>query len=118
MSSHLTATNWKPLHKGSLRGFADIEMPSGLVIREVSVLETNGKCWASPPSKPMLDRDGHVMIDDAGKRRYVPIIDFRDRETRAHWSAAVIAALRAAFPEALDVAPPPPTAPTWGGVVR
>ena len=116
MSNSFTATNWKPLRKGALVGFVSVSMPSGLVIHEISVLETNGRFWASPPSKPMIDRHGVAMIDDNGKRRFAPIIEFADRDTRARWSDAVIAALRTAEPEALAVAPPPPAAPTWEGV--
>ena len=82
MSHSFVATNWKPLRKGSLVGFVSITMPSGITIHEVSILETNGKFWASPPSKPMIDRDGRVMIGDDGKRRYTPIIEFADRDTR------------------------------------
>ena len=101
MSLSFVATNWKPLRKGSLVGFVSITMPSGITIHEVSILETNGRFWASPPSKPMIDRDGRVMIGDDGKRRYAPFLEFSDRDTRSRWSAGVVAALRTAEPEAL-----------------
>lgn len=117
MSAPFVATNWKPLRKGSLIGFASIAMPSGITIHEVSVLETNGKFWASPPAKPMVDRGGCVLTDDSGKRKYSPIIEFADRDTRSRWSAAVIEALRTAEPEALLAQPaavePPRATPTW-----
>lgn len=118
MSNSFTATNWKPLRKGALVGFVSVSMPSGLVIHEISVLETNGRFWASPPSKPMIDRNGVVMIGDDGKRRFASIIEFATREIRSRWSAAVVAAVRATFPEALPAQPaaPPPAAPTWEGV--
>jgi hypothetical protein len=91
-------------------------MPSGITIHEVSILETNGRFWASPPSKPMIDRSGRVMIDDAGKRRYTPVVGFLDRDTRSRWSDAVLEALRIAEPAAL-AAPPaavePPPASAW-----
>ena len=118
MSLSFVATNWKPLRKGSLIGFVSITMPSGITIHEVSILETNGRFWASPPSKPMIDRNGVVMIDDAGKRRYSALIEFADRDTRSRWSDSVVEALRAAFPEALAAQPaavePPRPATTWG----
>ena len=97
----ITISDWRPLRKGALRGFASVSMPSGMQLREVSIMQSNGRAWASPPSKPMLDRDGHVMVDDAGKRRYSAIIEFASKETRDRWSAAVIVALREAHPEAL-----------------
>ena len=119
MSLSFVATTWKPLRKGSLVGFVSITMPSGITIHEVSVLETNGKFWASPPSKPMIDRNGVVMIDDAGKRRYSALIEFVDRDTRSRWSNAVIEALRTAEPEALLAQPAPaepPPAAAWGAL--
>ena len=98
----ITISDWKPLTSGSLRGFVTISMPSGMIVREVSVYATNGKVWAKPPSKPMIDRNGCVMLDDAGKRRYAQIIEFSSAEIRHRWSEAVVAALLAAHPEALD----------------
>ena len=55
--------------------------------------------WASPPSKPMLDREGAALKDAAGKLRYSPIIEFASREIRDRWSSAVIDAMQAAHPE-------------------
>jgi hypothetical protein len=49
----------------------------------------------------MIDRDGRVMFDDAGKRRYSAIIEFTSKEIRDRFSTAVVAALRAAYPGAL-----------------
>ena len=116
MSNTFVATNWKPLRKGSLIGFVSVSMPSGITIHEISVLETNGKFWASPPSKPMIDRHGVVMIDDAGKRRYSALIEFADRDTRSRWSDSVVEALRIAEPAALPAPPSavePPPASAW-----
>jgi DNA-binding cell septation regulator SpoVG len=100
--NQISISNWKPVNRGALRGFATVGFPSGMTLHEVCVFATNGKFWASPPSKPMLDRDGRVMVDDAGKRRYAAIIEFVSKETRDRWSEAVVAALLAAHPEALD----------------
>jgi DNA-binding cell septation regulator SpoVG len=98
----ITISDWKPLRKGALRGFCTATLPSGMVIYEISVLVSNGKPWCSPPSKPMIDRDGRAMLDDAGKRRYSKIIEFTTKDTRDRFSDAVIAALVAAHPEALS----------------
>ena len=65
----------------------------------------------------MIDRDGRAMIDDNGKRRFAPIIEFADRATRTRWSAGAIEALRTAEPEALAPQPaavePPRAATAW-----
>lgn len=95
-------SDWKPVRRGALRGFVTATLPSGMIVHEISVFETNGRAWASPPSKLMIDREGHAMLDDAGKRRYSPLIEFTEKATRDRFSDAIIAALRAAHPGALD----------------
>ena len=93
---------WRPLRRNSLLGFAKIELPSGMVISDVTILSGDRGPWASPPSKPMLDRDGVAMKDQRGKIRYSPLIEFTSKEIRDRWSAAVIVAMRAAHPEAFE----------------
>jgi hypothetical protein len=80
-------------------GFAKVELPSGLVINDCPILTGERGPWASPPSKPLIDRDGKVMRDASGKPRYGQIIEFASRETRDRWSDGVIEALRASRPE-------------------
>lgn len=100
--TQISVTDWKPMTRGTLRGFVTVSMPSGLILREVSIGQSHGRAWAMPPSKPMIDRNGCVMLDDAGKKRYSPLFEFASAEIRHRWSEAVVAALLAAHPEALD----------------
>ncbi len=93
--------DWRPLRKNSLLGFVKVELPSGMVIADVTALDGERGAWASPPSKPMIDRDGAVMRDATGKVRYTPIIEFTSKEIRNRFSESVIAALRQSHPEAL-----------------
>jgi hypothetical protein len=93
---------WKPMERNALRGFATVEFASGLVINDVSVLVTDGKPWASPPSKPMLNRDGQALKDKNGKIRYQPIIEFANKAARDRWSDAVVGVVQRAHPEALS----------------
>ena len=88
--------------QNTLRGFADITMPSGMQMIEVAIHTKNGKAWASPPSKPMLDRDGVALRDARNKVRYSPIIDFATDNLRFQWSSAVVTAVVAFDPSALD----------------
>jgi hypothetical protein len=93
--------DWRSVTNNSLRGFARVELPSGMLIADVVVMiGTNGP-WASPPSKPMIGRDGVALADDKGKVKYQPIIEFRTKDLRDRFSSAVIEALRSAHPEAL-----------------
>jgi hypothetical protein len=93
--------SWKPLIKNSLRGFCSIELPIGLKVHDVPVLVSNGKTWASLPSKPVLDREGqHAEV--SGKKQYASILEWRDRELANRFSDAVLNLVRAQHPEALD----------------
>jgi hypothetical protein len=98
----LRITEWRPLHKNTLRGFCVIELPSGLIVREISVHTKNGKRWASLPSRPMLDADGRQVVNHAGKKQYAALLGWRDRDLADRFSAAVVEAVRAAHPDALD----------------
>lgn len=98
----MTLEGFKPLRKGSLIGFASVKLPIGLVITDIPICTSHGKSWAALPSKLMVDRDGQPMVDSAGKRKYVPILSWSDRETSNKWSEAVIALVNEAHPGALD----------------
>jgi hypothetical protein len=73
-----------------------------MVISDVTVLTAERGPWASPPSKPMINRDGAVLKDQSGKVRYTPVIEFTSKEVRDRFSDAVVEALRLAHPEALS----------------
>ena len=91
---------WKARRSNTLRGFADITLPSGMRMMEVAIHVSNGRAWASPPSKPWLKGEA-VMRGDDGKIRYSPIIEFTTKELRDRWSNAVIDAIRLMDPSVL-----------------
>lgn len=94
---------WVERRTNTLRGFADVQMPSGMQILEVGIHASHGKAWASPPSKPQVGRDGVVLKDqETGKTKYAPIILFASKEQRDRWSSYVINAMMEAYPQALD----------------
>jgi len=94
---------WRPFRRNSLRGFATIELPIGLVIADIVICTSHGRTWASLPSKPMIDSGtGAAIRDDAGKLKYAPILSWRDRDLGDRWSNAVVELVRAAHPGALD----------------
>ena len=74
--------SWRPLQKGSLRGFCNIELPSGLVLRDISVHISHGKAWAGLPAKPVIDSGGRHHIVD-GKKQYAPIAEWKSKALRA-----------------------------------
>jgi hypothetical protein len=92
---------WRALRKNSLRGFATVELPPGLVIGDVAVGASHGRAWALLPSKPMLDAAGLALRDEEGKVRYSPMLRWRDENLRSRWSDAVVSLVRAEHPGAL-----------------
>lgn len=84
--------NFKSLERGSLLGFADLQMDSGLVLLGCTYHCSNGKKWCSPPARPQLDANKKVIVD-GGKVVYSPIIEFADKSIRFKWSAQAVAAI-------------------------
>jgi hypothetical protein len=97
--STFVVSNFKPISAGSLRGFVDVTLPSGMVLHRCSVFAKGDRVWVGPPSKQVIARDGSVQKTADGKTRYEPTVSFVDRATQERWSAAVISAMRDAHPE-------------------
>lgn len=99
--------DFKRVTKNTLRGFVRAQFPSGVIMAEISVgIDADGKGWASPPSRPMLDRDGIAMRDPAtGKIRWQPLVVFASARIRHEWSRQIIQALLNQFPDALESLP-------------
>lgn len=96
----LALVGFKPMARNTLRGFADVRVGKALIIREVAIHVSHGRAWASLPSKPVL-KDGRATTDERGKIRYVPMMEWADKETRDAFSDAVVAAVRERSPEAV-----------------
>jgi hypothetical protein len=93
----LQLLEWRPLIKGALCGFASIELPIGLTIPDCPVFVSGEREWVNLPARPQLDRDNQARLDPStGKVLYAALLEWRDRELRDRFSAAVIAALREA----------------------
>jgi hypothetical protein len=92
---------WRPLVKGSLRGFATVELPNGLQIFDVAVFANANGAWANLPSKPLLD-DGRHKLGADGKPAYAAVLDWNDRALAKRFSQAVVELVRLRHPEALD----------------
>jgi hypothetical protein len=90
---------FQSIRAGALVGFADVHLPSGMVLHRCSIFARDDKAWASPPSKQVVGRDGCVQRTGDGKARYEPTVSFKDRWRQQTWSDAVIEALRAEHPE-------------------
>ena len=97
--SGIRIIDWRQVPRNSLIGFCKVALPSGMTIADIAIHRSEQGLWASPPSKPMVGRDGVAMKDDNGKVKYSPLIEFTDKQTRDRFSTAVVAALIAEYPE-------------------
>lgn len=90
---------WRPLVKNTLRGFAIVELPNGLTIKDVSVHQKDNKRWAGLPAKPVIGQDGTVVQKD-GKAQYASIMEWNSRDLSDRFSAAVVELVLASHPDA------------------
>jgi hypothetical protein len=86
---------WLPFERGTLLGFAKIRISElRLIVKGVTLHQKNGSRLAQLPSKPMV-QDGQLIQGSDGRVRYVPVLEFTDRETASAFSCACWAALEA-----------------------
>jgi hypothetical protein len=89
----VTASNFKPLPRNTLKGFVDIHIVEiGLTLRECTWHEMNGRQWISPAGKPQLDKAGQPRLSDKGKPLYTEIAHFAEKKFRNDFSEKAVAA--------------------------
>jgi hypothetical protein len=100
-------TEFRPRLQNTLRGFADVVLDCGagvaLEVHDLTVHQLGGRTWISWPARPLVDRDGTPLRDEAtGKVRYSPpLVRPADRGVALRIEAAVLEAVRRAHPDAL-----------------
>jgi hypothetical protein len=104
--SRLRLLEFRAVRRNSLRGFAEVKLPSGLIINDIVIGEANGRQWALLPSKPMVDRDGNLLREPSGKIRYSPVVEWGSAALRDEFSRRVVALVCAQYPVAFDGGPP------------
>jgi hypothetical protein len=87
-------TNPRRINKNSLIGAFDLEMPSGLKINGVMVLESHGRRWIGFPSKEWQKSDG--------SKGYAPLIEFGSPVVRERFQTVVLPLAE----QALGLGPP------------
>jgi hypothetical protein len=80
-----TVVNWKPYEKGALRGYLDISIADGVVVKGFKVFEKNGERWVSAPADQYKKRDGSMG--------YAPVVEFNDKNIEREFGRAVLADL-------------------------
>jgi hypothetical protein len=81
--------NFRALERNTLRGFFDVELPSGMVLCGCTLHEREGKRWVGLPAKP--------YTKDDGSQSWVKIVDFVDRARAKQFQESVLPAAVAAF---------------------
>jgi len=79
--NEFSITNPKPIRKGALLGFFDVEMPSGMIIRGTMLFEKEGRRWVGLPSKEYT-KDG--------VKAYSPIIEFGSKDRAEKFQQLVL----------------------------
>jgi DNA-binding cell septation regulator SpoVG len=92
--ARLRLLSFKSVVKGALRGFASVELPSGLRITDCPVMVGSNGAWATLPGKPILDAEGR-QVETNGKKQFVAFAQWRDRDLQRRFSDAVIALVKA-----------------------
>ena len=101
-SKRMRLLAWWPMPRKTLRGFCVVELPAGLIIRDIGIHEKGGRWWASLPVRPVLNGDGRHVANHAGHKQYAALLGWRDRNLADRFSAAVVEVVRLAHPSALD----------------
>lgn len=90
----ITASDWHPMARATLRGFVTLKLePSGIVIRECTLHERDGKRWVALPGRPQLAKHGQPLKDLNGKVLYVSIVEIAGTEARTRFQKAALAAI-------------------------
>jgi hypothetical protein len=97
------ALAFKPHLSGSMVGFVDVRMASGLEIFGCPVHVQGDRRWVSPPGKLMLDADGQLMREPDGRPRYGRLLGFVSHGVRSNWSQQILRALDEYDPNAAPV---------------
>jgi hypothetical protein len=101
----VTVTAFRPIRRGTLRGFATIFIAElHLIVHDVAVHQhVGGAHWVSLPARPVLDQDGQAKRNRDGRIEYATLLGFDSRAVSDAFSAAVITALLEFAPGAFDL---------------
>jgi hypothetical protein len=88
---------FKPFEKNTLRGFFDLELPSGMILAGCQLHEKDNKYWVGLPAKP--------YTKDDGSQSWVKFVDFADRERAKQFQDLVLPAVLAAFEQTREAVP-------------
>jgi hypothetical protein len=90
-----------PVIRGTLRGFADVQMTTiRLIIRDVAVHCFDDRWWVSLPGRPMVNPDGSPILNPrSGKPDYFNLVRFDTRIAHHQFEQQTLDALCQSNPE-------------------
>jgi hypothetical protein len=89
----MRASGWRPHSSGSLQGFFNLRLASGLCLNDLTLHEQGDRRWVGLPGKPQIDSEGRHRVGDNGKKLYTPVVEIPDRERRDKFTAEALAAV-------------------------
>ena len=81
-----TVHEFRPYAKNTLVGFIALELPSGLIIRDITLHERGDARWVSMPAK---------QYEKDGERTWAPLVEFASKEVREKFQSSALAAFDA-----------------------
>jgi hypothetical protein len=85
------ALNPRPFVKNTLRGFFDLRLPSGIIVKGCTVHVKGSHAWVGLP--------GRSYKDASGIETWANIIEFADKDCSRRFQAIALAAVAGDFPE-------------------
>jgi hypothetical protein len=87
------ASSWRPYLSGTLQGFFRLQLPSGLIINNLTLHQKGAKRWVGLPGVPQIEAGRHRIDPATGKPAYTPALEISDRQRRAKFTEQALAAL-------------------------
>jgi hypothetical protein len=71
----MRAADWRPHLSGTLQGFFDLQLPSGLTIHDCMLHDRGDRRWIGLPGKPQIEDGRHRLDPKTGKPAYTPVVE-------------------------------------------
>jgi hypothetical protein len=86
--------DFRPMWKGNLLGFVEIELPNGIRISDIPVSTGRQGAFATMPRRPILGSDGRQKPDSnarPARPQDVPFLERRDRDLSGRFADTLVA---------------------------
>ena len=93
MNAAIRASAWRAHQSGTLQGFFNLRLPSGLVINDLTLHEKGNRRWIGLPGKPQIEDGRHCKDPATGKQAYTPVVEIPDRGIRDKFTEQALAAV-------------------------